>query len=289
MVTSRIEAIKVFVHKETKFTPRSILTHEMLELMYEFPRRGLQLRYSEYGDGIITGLLFKEVDSEIHLTSGIVKVGEAFYFAEYESLNLSKLFKESKAVAVGEYFRFALHPASEVEQSPRGGVKDERLEIKLKLESANDPIHLGSVYDECPELKLPDINVDVEEFYGEFTDKSNKMYLLDIPYSCLSGATFHPYIFRAIKNILQRKQKKTPSDFLLLMQIEQTGMTTLETLKTYIESNGGKRLESPTREDIFKNLPEALKAVPNVSISFSQESSKEKNSSAQDEYNSLII
>ena len=138
-------------------------------------------------------------------------------------------------------------------------------------------------------LKLPNTDVDAEEVYDEFTDRANKMYLLDIPYSCRGGATFHPYVFRAVRNILQRKQRKTPSDFLLLMQIEQAGITTLETLKNYIESNGGKRLENPTRENIFKNLPEALKAVPNVSVSFSQESSKEKNSSVQDEYNSLII
>ena len=255
------EAVILFTKKKIHFAPRTILTHEMLEAINDFPREILRLQYLNFGDGIISGLEFKEVGNEIFLTEGLVKLKGEFYLSAAGEINLTKFFKDNKSPSHGIISCFALCPSQNFKVN--GGVKRESLELKIlaKKDLPPDALCLGNFSDELFEVVLPDKNIPAEKFLGEFMTL-NRLQLLEIPYSCYGGATFHPYIFSAVKNILKQKENKSPAELALLMQIEQSGFVTLETLKTYIETDNAKKIPSTaTREEIFKGLSQVLKFI----------------------------
>lgn len=235
--------------------------------MYDFPQEILGLQYLTFGDGIVSGLEFKEVNREIFLTEGIVKFKGEFYFSSAGEISLTKFFKENKPPMRGAISCFALCPSQNSQID--GGVKTEFLELKilLKKDLPPDILCLGSFYDELSDIALPDKDISAENFWKEFTT-FNRLQLLDVPYSCRGGSTFHPYIFCAMKNILKRKENKSPTELTLLLQIYQTGLITMEALKTCIESDGTKKFTpSATREEIFESLTQWLKLIHTKVIS----------------------
>lgn len=269
----------MFTRKKIRFAPRTILTHKMLETMYDLPQEILRLQYLTFGDGIVSGLEFKEVNREIFLTEGVVKFKGEFYFSSTGEINLTKFFKENKPPMRGAISCFALCPSQNSKID--GGVKTEFLELKilLKKDSPPDVLCLGSFYDELSDIALPDKNISAEKFWAEFTT-FNRLQLLDVPYSCRDGSTFHPYIFRAVKNILKRKENKSLTELTLLLQICQTGFATMEVLKTCIESDGTKKfISSVTREKIFESLTQWLKLIHTKVIFNKEESVMKENCS----------
>lgn len=257
----------MLTRKKIQFAPRTILTHKILETMYDFPQEILRLQYLTFGDGIVSGLEFKEVNREIFLTEGIVKFKGEFYFSSAGEVNLTKFFKENKPPMRGAISCFALCPSQNSKID--GGVKTEFLELKilLKKDLPPDVLCLGSFYDELSDIALPDKDISAEKFWKEFTT-FNRLQLLDVPYSCSGGSTFHPYIFCAMKNILKRKENKSPTELTLLLQIYQTGFITMEALKTCIESDDTKKFTpSAAREEIFESLTQWLKLIHTKVIS----------------------
>lgn len=257
----------MLTRKKIRFAPRTILTHKMLETLHDLPQEILRLQYLTFGDGIVSGLEFKEVDGEIFLTEGIVKFKGEFYFSSAGEVNLTKFFKENKLPMRGAISCFAL--CTSQNSKIDGGVKTEFLELKilLKKDLPPDVLCLGSFYDELSDIALPDKNISAEKFLEEFKT-FNRLQLLDIPYSCRGGSTFHPHIFCAVKNILKRKENKSPTELALLLQIYQTGFVTMEALKTCIESDDTiKFTPSATREEIFESLTQWLKLIHTKIIS----------------------
>lgn len=254
--------------KSINFKSRTVLTGEMLETIYKFPKEILKFHYADFGDGIISGLDFQKNGDEIYLTEGIVKLGEKFFVSETGKINLSKLFREfreSRTQKGRELYSFVL---CLLPNENKKNVEFERLELKIIpqktfSDNKNKVLFLGTFSEEPFDLYLPEVETDSKNFYEEFTDERNNFSILEIPYSSRGGTTFHPYIFATIKKILQHKTKKTSADFIFLMQIEQDGVTSLEVLKTYIEANGEKNFSNmSTRKEILKNLTAALKTVP---------------------------
>lgn len=255
------EAIIVFTQKKIRFAPRTILTHEMLEAIYDCPREILRLQYLNFGDGIISGLNFKEVGTDIFLTEGIVKLKGEFYLSAAGEINLTKFFKDNKSPSHGAISCFALCPSQS--SKVNGGVKRESLELKILLKKILPPdaLCIGNFSDELSDVVLPDKDIPVEKFLDEFT-RPSRIQLLDVPYSCYGGTTFHPYIFSAVKNILKQKENKSPVELVLLMQIEQSGFVTLEALKTCIETDIPKKFTpAVTRKEIFDSLSQVLKLI----------------------------
>lgn len=269
--------------KNINFKSRTLLTGEMLETIYKFPKEILKFHYADFGDGIISGLDFQKNGDEIFLTEGIVKLGEKFFISETGKINLSELFREfreNRTQKGRELYSFAL---CLLPNENKKNVEFERLEIKIIpkktfSDNKNAVLFLGTFNEEGFDLYLPECQTDSKKFYEEFTDERNNFSILEIPYSRLGGTTFHPYIFAAIKKILQHKTKKTSADFIFLMQIEQDGVTSLEVIKTYIEANSEKKIaDMSTRKEILKNLAVALKAVPKLKEYFTTESDDEEN------------
>lgn len=66
---------------EVQFRTGIILTKEMLQELYDYPRNVLESRYVSYGDGILYGLSWREERSGKHvICSGALKFGGEIYF-----------------------------------------------------------------------------------------------------------------------------------------------------------------------------------------------------------------
>lgn len=261
----------MFSAREIYFKSRSVLTVEMLDSLYRLPKNILKIFYDEFGDGIISGLNFRKENKEIFLTAGIIKSGNKFYFSENENFNLSKFFKDNRPEQRGNFYTFAF---CRLPKKLQKGVDVEELELKIipkkNLESAeNIVLNFGSFNDECFDLILPETETNFKNFADDFLDEANNFSILEIPFSQRGGTTFHPYIFKAVKNILEQKTKKTSADIAFLMQIQQNSVTSFDVIKTYVEANCGKKiLPLSDRTEIFKNMAEALKVIPSSKENF---------------------
>lgn len=63
-----------------KFEKGSILRKEMLESMYDFPRFLCDGYYSKYGDGVLYGLEWENIDNKHSITPGALKYNGEIYF-----------------------------------------------------------------------------------------------------------------------------------------------------------------------------------------------------------------
>ena len=76
-------------YTEIIFEPGNLLSAEMLEETYRYPRDFLHFNYASFGNGIITGLDFVPKVDGLRLTSGIVKL-HGQYFILPKDLNLDE-------------------------------------------------------------------------------------------------------------------------------------------------------------------------------------------------------
>ena len=247
-------------NRTIEFKPRAILTHEMMEEIYDFPHRVLGLKYAEYGDGIIAGLNYVTKEDKIYLTKGIVKLDNEFYFL-MEDVNLTEMTETLKDNKLVKAYHFAL---KEREAEQEGGVNKKFLELEI-TEDVTGLIGLGSFFKELS-LKLPDISkVEIKNLYEEFTRRS-RFRLLEVPYSDRSGTTFHPYIFSGVKNALKIKKDKNFLDYMLIIEIENHGTVSLETLKIYIAESGMKLKAEPSRAELFEEFTKALQREMKIAM-----------------------
>ena len=226
----------MLTRKELRFERRSILTARQLRAIEKFPREFLRLMYSDFGDGIISGLDFIKRGDEIFLTEGLVKLGENFFFAAEE--NLSRLMaglKEGKRYKIVEENVITEKISLEVrELADVGGLEFGRFKAGL--------VHL-------PE-------VDAENLFEEFT-KGSRLNLLNVAYSTRGGATFHPLIFRAILARLQRKENPAPVDQSLMIQLADGGTVSLAALKIFVDCKEVAWRDG-SREEILQSVLAAV-------------------------------
>ncbi len=238
--------------KELRFERRSILTATQLRAIEKFPREFLRLMFSDYGDGIISGLNFVERGKEIFLTEGLVKIGDAFFFAE--EINLSKLTAETRS---GIWYKFCL---SEPQRKAYENVISEKISLEVKsLEENIGGLEFGR-FKAGVSIKLP--SPDEEDTFEEFT-RASRLNLLKVPCSIRGGVTFHPQIFQAILSRLQRKEKHDSADLALMIQLANLGAVTFDALKIFVRSKDIKWRDD-SRENIFKSVIEAVDALREI-------------------------
>lgn len=233
---------------ELRFERRSILSAAQLRAIEKFPREFLRLMFAEYGDGIICGLDFIARDDKIFLTEGVVKIGDAFYFAD--ETNLSDLMR---GCSDGVKYKLIL---GERQRIARENVIVEKISLHAaKIDEAGDAPEFGRFVGN--KVALPAVNA--KDLFAEFT-RGSRLNLLHVPQSTRGGTTFHSYIFRALSEKLSRKEFLTPADLALTIHLENFGMASISALKTYVEGNQTP-WKGDTRENIFRSVLAAVDAV----------------------------
>ena len=230
--------------RELRFERRSILTARQLRAIEKFPREFLRLMYSDYGDGIISGMDFIERDDEIFLTEGLVKLGDEIFFAA--EVNLSELMTGK---AVGKRYRFVL---GEPQRSAYENVITEKISLEVRELDEVGGLEFGRF--KAGLIHLP--AVDAEDLFEEFT-RASRLNLLHVPLAVRGGVTFHPIIFRAILWRLEHKKNPAPVDHALMIRLADVGAVSMHALKIFVE---GKDVawRDDSRENIFKSVLEAV-------------------------------
>ena len=177
----------MFERKELRFERRSILAASQLRAIEKFPREFLNLYFSDFGDGILSGMDYVERDEKIFLTAGILKFNDKIYFSD--EVNLSEL---AKNFLNGNKYFFV---PGEVERENIENVITEKFSVAVKnFEKNFNGVEFGNFSGQINFL-LP--KIDAENLFEEFTKKS-RINLLNVKYSVSGGDTFHPIIFRAV-------------------------------------------------------------------------------------------
>ena len=77
----------MFENKDTVFTKDRILTKEMLDLLYAWPRQTMQLYCRSLAEGVICGLEYEATDDDILIHPGMLwKQGSLWFLQKKLSL-----------------------------------------------------------------------------------------------------------------------------------------------------------------------------------------------------------
>ena len=74
--------------------------------------------------------------------------------------------------------------------------------------------------------------------------------MLEVPFAEKNIPTFHPILFRAVKEFLLEKKYKTPFDYAILLHLQENPTISTETISAYIAQEN----ISATVEQILKLL-----------------------------------
>ena len=271
----------MLVNKKVFFRHGAILTKEMLNVVYDYPRDFLCLKYDKYSDGIISGLDFKILheDNSLVLTKGIVKYKNELYFL-LEDVNLTKFFSQQNL----EISRKSRYLQLKMEVKDNKENVQEKLLMLVVLDNAFDErnIPLCRFRWNGSEIKIPKINYSAETIFYDFIDNQSYLNVIDTPYAYLKEATYHSMLFKAIGEYLNNKKNKTILDYIILIQIQNNIVLSMETIKSYILFSGKEKavLDNCNRKDLFKLFVDCIinnqKETVNKNYEIKKNESKEE-------------
>ena len=223
----------MFTNKNLKFPHKAILTSELLQEIYKYPREFFRLLYKDYCDGIICGLnYFIDEDKNLILSSGIILSDGKFYFLE-EDLNISELAEKNNLISGHDYFIFLQKESQK--KSPC--MTENKFTVNFSEEEKN--FTLGKFrFKSKDDFTLPTLSDGEDPFENFF--RASRLNLADVPFTDKETSTFHPQIFDAIKKFLLSKENKTPFDYSILTYLQNNGVISLQTVKFYIEEETGE-------------------------------------------------
>ena len=260
----------MFTNKNLKFANGTILTGAMLHEIYKYPREFFRLIYKDFSDGIICGLDYFMDEGNLFLSAGIMKLDGEFYFLE-KNLNFSLLAEKNNLKTDQKYY-ICLNKISAVKEPC---LTENNFEIILSQEN-NFPTLGQFVFTKIDDFNFP-ILIESENPFERIFDR-NAFNVLEVNFAAKGGATFHPFLFRLVKDFLLKKKDKTPLDYSILTQLQNAETISLQTIKSYIAEEGAE-FNSGDRKSLFKIFCDCLvnsKFKLNYSLKL-QEDEGEKN------------
>ncbi len=254
-------------YTEIVFKAGDILSVQMLEETYRYPREFLQLSHANFGDGIVVGLDFETKDDGVYLTPGIVKFDGKYYFLP-KIVNLDSWLKHHKPALTSsaEYFLCMICEDVLSDNDQASGIKvHSRMILRAEKERPADSLLLAKYkFRTDTGIRLPDIEIPNENNPFEDFFQSGLLQLLECDYAHSQGqTTYHPLVFRAIKNYLEKKTSLSPYDFSLLIELQNHGIVSINSLMAYVAVNKGSSLMTPnvTREHLLQEVVECIKKI----------------------------
>lgn len=251
-------------YTEIVFEAGNILSAQMLEETYSYPREFLNRSYADYCNGIVSGLDFITKDDGVYLTAGIVKIGEKYYILP-QDVNMDEWLKQYKP-ALRPSVEYSLFMANEdilTAKDKAFGIKSHsRVVLRAEKEMPDGALLLAK-YKFRPDARitLPSLQWDNSENPFDEFFQSGLLQMLECEYAHSRGkTTYHPLLFRAIQNYLKQKFPLSPYDFSLLMELQNHGIAAITSLITYIAINKENSLVSMnmTREKLFREVTECV-------------------------------
>ena len=236
----------MFENRDTVFTKGRILTKEMLDLLYAWPRQTLQLYCRSLSEGVICGLEYEATDDDILIQPGMLWKQGSLWFLQ-QKLSLKSLCKGT--YQEGKRYSLQLLPETTAVQ---GGVTTRLLDVTLKA-SGDGKADWGFFY--YRQGRLPHIPATWEEVI-ESLNNASYFNLSHLSWAAPEEATFHPLIFACLAQALEKKACRSALETAMLVQLYERGTLTMKTLRLYTGDSYGI-----SRDELLKHINEALQKV----------------------------
>ncbi|WP_288641455.1 hypothetical protein [uncultured Megasphaera sp.] len=233
----------MFENRDTVFTKGRILTKEMLDLLYAWPRQTLQLYCRSLSEGVICGLEYEATDDDILIQPGMLWKQGSLWFLQ-QKLSLKSLCKGT--YQEGKRYSLQLLPETTAVQ---GGVTTRLLDVTLKP-LGDGMVDLGSFY--YHQGQLPHIPATWEEVI-ESLNHTFYFNLSHLSWAAPEEATFHPLIFSCLAQALEKKACRSALETVMLVQLYERGTLTMKTLRLYTGDT-----YDVSRDELLKHIDEAL-------------------------------
>lgn len=266
----------MIVNRSVEISRGHVLTGDMLREMNDFPKMIFNLQYAKSGDGILKGLELKQVEDDVIISKGIIKYQDKLYISDTE-LSLNELVSNLRVNINSNDFYLYLE---EDQSSTSCAVTTNTLRWRLSEKKLAAGILVMQLSDDMKDMFLlpRKINIDAVTLYSEFISQDiarSRCRLLEGQYSCLNGNTYLPYVFSAVRYVLEHKESLDVFDRLLLMQLNSSETVTLDTIKSYISSKEIQVKDIADRLELFKLFVEALQKHIEFHVALAEEKKEE--------------
>lgn len=244
----------MFWDMEFAFRKGTILTKEMLQEVYDYPRDILDILYDGWPDGILAGTALEERSGSVYMKKGLLKYQGRIY-RMMKDCDLTQFVSERLSPNDSvENYKLVFSPEEPV--SIDGRDTQVRRGMRLRLLYSNKSVE-GI---EFARFRLPASKKITISDKEDWEDLSGAKFwnMSECPYSCRGGTTFHPYIFRVLQDRLT--QGEQPWNYCALEQLSTTGILSMELIRTILYHQGEDldRLdamqEGEKRKEILKKL-----------------------------------
>lgn len=265
----------MLIKKDVSFLHGSILTKEMLNEIYVYPRHFIDLKYNVYSDGIIEGLNFIEENGITYLTRGIVKVSGECYFL-LDDIDLTSYFKEMQKQHKWKDKVYYLYLKNK-EAIKSDSIVEKQLDLYVSENKEKNLFFLCRFFGTEDNLYLPKLNYDKENEFDDLIENRLYVNLVDTLYAMPKRATYHPFLFEAVAEYLKQKQDKRALDYVILMQIQNMKVLSVEAMETYINADGYNNKENGDRESFFDLFVKCLQKKEEGNKIFLKDDKENKN------------
>lgn len=240
-------------NKNIKFERGSILTKNIIQNIYDYPRDLINIMYSNYPDGIIKGLEIHKKDNNIFLSKGILKYDNEYFFLK-ENLDMESLFNN-----LNEGTSYAIYFENKGECKVEDNFISHKLELKIiscddykKLDNSK-VFFLGEfTYNDETKIKFPNELIDLKK------KRHSCFNNINVNYSGYKENTFCPNIGQLILNHLKLKKNISPLDFTLMCELSKEQTLSYETICFYIKNVINKDVYDLSREEVFDFFVDSL-------------------------------
>lgn len=242
-------------HKQSEFASGAVLTKEMLELLGSYPRQFLKLYFKAYSEGILCGLDYELRDGELWLTSGAFWWDNKLWMTG-EDVNVSA-FLQNQSLEEGQYLVLCWQSDEKVTEK---GVDICPLKLSIVTDSRyEDVLEIGRfIWWDDRKLSLPESWEELIESLerGDYFDVSNASQ------ASLGDRTFIRLIFQFLEGALRDKERRTPFEDAMLVQLQCQGFLSMDTLYTYV----GTDADRMKRRELLKAVDEELRRKPELIV-----------------------
>ncbi len=223
----------MFRHLDLTFERGTVLTREMLTELRAFPIDVQDIQYHMHPDGILAGTEVGVKDGKAYIKGGLIKYQGRIY-RSMDEIDLSEQIEQWKRTGqIGEQSRYKLmFVPKEAERIDGRGTQ---VAHTLQLEVMEEQEEKAGIRFASFRLNSRNLVALYHEDDMEDITKAIFWNMIECPYACRSGITYHPYIFEALKQKLVAKRKKTGLDYMVLNQISTAGILSMELIQAILE------------------------------------------------------
>ena len=258
------------------FKDGSIITSDMLSLMYNIPKGILNKLFIDYSNGIISGLNINVNSSnDIILTAGIYKYENKLYTLS-KDITFSNC--NGEPFKTGQKYILGITNMEDYNYNHDMSILTHRLILDIYTQPNSEYIPLLTF------IGNPELPETLDEVF-----ERKPVNMFQFKTSTFSGGIYNSYIFKLVYDKISHKKNKHPLDYAIMVEIDNKRVISKNTIIDYIkEENPNKNIPIDDK-DLLKSFSEAIDNLTFEVHATSIESSSIDDSFKKQEENSYIM